>query len=69
MDLVAVAVIRDRRGAGSGAFGEGSMMNRANRVLARRMIESPAGGLVVTAVFSAAFLPWLQNRRRHTAAA
>jgi hypothetical protein len=45
------------------------MMNRAIRALARRMIESPGGGLVVTAVFSAAFLPLLTNRRRHTAAA
>jgi hypothetical protein len=44
-------------------------MNRALRALARRMIESPAGGLVVTAVFSAAFLPLLTNRRRHAAAA
>jgi hypothetical protein len=42
-------------------------MNRGIRGVGRRIIESPAGGLVVTAVVSAAFLPWL--RRRHTAAA
>jgi len=45
------------------------MMNRAIRALARRTIESPAGGLVVTAVVWAAFWPWLSDRRQHTAAA
>jgi hypothetical protein len=45
------------------------MMNRAIRVRARRMIDSPAGGFVLTAVVWAAAWPWLSDRRRHTAAA
>jgi hypothetical protein len=44
------------------------MMNSTIRVLARHMIESPAGGLVVAAVVWTAFWPWLSDRRRHTAA-
>jgi hypothetical protein len=44
------------------------MMDRDIRVLARHMIHSPAGSLVVTAVVWTAFWPWLSDCRRNTAA-
>jgi hypothetical protein len=44
-------------------------MNKAIRALAHRTIESPTGGLVVTAAVWAALWPWLADRRRHAAGA
>jgi hypothetical protein len=45
--------------------GEESLMKSSIRVMVRRMMGSPTGGLVVTAVVLAATLPWLADRRRH----
>jgi hypothetical protein len=44
-------------------------MDTSIRTIARRTIESPAGGLVATALAWAVAWPWLAQRRRHTPAA
>jgi hypothetical protein len=44
-------------------------MGSAIRAIVRRTIESPAGGLVATALAWAVVWPWLSRRRGHTPAA
>jgi hypothetical protein len=44
-------------------------MGNSIRVIVRRMIESPAGGLVTTAFTWVVVWPWLSHRRGHTPAA
>lgn len=44
-------------------------MNSPIRSAVRRTIESPAGGLVATALAWVIAWPWLSHRRRHTPAA
>jgi hypothetical protein len=43
-------------------------MGTSMRTIVRRTIESPAGGLVATALAWAVALPWLAHRHRHTPA-
>jgi hypothetical protein len=43
-------------------------MGTSIRTIARRTIDSPAGGLVATALAWAVFEPWLAHRRRRTPA-
>ncbi|HEY6708154.1 MAG TPA: hypothetical protein VJB61_11255 [Actinomycetota bacterium] len=44
-------------------------MSSSIRSMVRRTIESPAGGLVVTALAWAVAWPWLSHGQRRTAAA
>jgi hypothetical protein len=44
-------------------------MSSSTRSVVRRTIESPAGGLVATALAWAIAWPWLSHHRRHTPAA
>jgi hypothetical protein len=44
-------------------------MGSSIRAIVRRTIESPAGGLVATALAWAVVWPWLSHRRRQTPAA
>jgi hypothetical protein len=41
-------------------------MGTTMRTIVRHTIESPAGGLVATALTWAVAWPWLTHRRRHT---
>jgi hypothetical protein len=41
-------------------------MGTSMRTIVRRTIESPAGGLVATALAWAVAWPWLTHHRRHT---
>jgi hypothetical protein len=66
--LVALTVVRDPRGAGFRIV-EGGTMGTSIRTIVRRTLESPAGGLVTTALAWAVVWPWLSHRRRHTPAA
>jgi hypothetical protein len=44
-------------------------MGSSIRAVVRRTIESPAGGLVATALAWAVVWPWLSHRRGHSSAA
>jgi hypothetical protein len=41
-------------------------MSTSIRTIVGRTIESPAGGLIATALAWAVAWPWLTHRRRHT---
>jgi hypothetical protein len=44
-------------------------MGSSIRAIVRRMMESPAGGLVATAAVWTLAWPWLSYRRQHTGTA
>jgi hypothetical protein len=68
--LVAQPVVRDRPGEGLCPLThEESKMGSSIRAIVRRTIESPAGGLVATALTWAVVWPLLSHRRRHIPAA